>query len=273
MGRRALVIVYGVVAYVAFLGVFVYTIGFVANVGVPKGIDDGASGRAAVAVLVNAGLLTLFAVQHSVMARPWFKRRWTRFVPASIERSTFVLAASLVLALLLWQWRPLPASVWSVEGTWARGPLWGLYGLGWLIVVGSTFLIDHFDLFGLRQVVARARERPLQPLRFRQPLLYGLVRHPIMVGFLIAFWAAPDMSAGRMLFALLGTGYILVAVRFEERDLVEHHGEAYERYSARVPRFVPRLARLQPRPGAGVDTRRPLGRQRGWGGVGKRMTS
>jgi protein-S-isoprenylcysteine O-methyltransferase Ste14 len=234
---------YGAVAYVAFLRVFLYTIGFIANTAVLKGIDDGVSGPVAVAVLVDACLLALFAAQHSIMARPWFKRWWTRFVPASIERSTFVLAATLVLALLLWQWRPLPAEVWSVERTWARGPLWGLYGFGWLMVVGSTFLIDHFDLFGLRQVVARVRERSLQPLGFRQPLLYRLVRHPTMVGFLIAFWAAPDMSVGRMLFAVLATAYIMVAVRFEERDLVAQHGEAYERYAEQVPRFVPRLVR------------------------------
>ncbi|HEX6206915.1 MAG TPA: isoprenylcysteine carboxylmethyltransferase family protein [Actinomycetota bacterium] len=240
MVRRAMVLAYGAIAYVAFLGVFISTIGFLANVS-PKGIDEGASGPAGGAVLVNVGLLALFAVQHSVMARSWFKRWWTRFVPASIERSTFVLSASLVLALLLWQWRPLPASVWSVGEPWARTVLWGLYGLGWLIVVGSTFLIDHFDLFGLRQVVARARERPLEPVGFRQPLLYGLVRHPIMVGFLIAFWSGPDMSVGRMLFALLGTGYILIGVRFEERDLVASHGAAYERYAEHVPRFVPRL--------------------------------
>jgi methanethiol S-methyltransferase len=255
MVRRAVVLGYGVVAYVAFLGVFAYTIGFVGNVGVPKGIDDGTPGPVAVAVLVNAGLLTLFAVQHSVMARPWFKRWWTRFVPVSIERSTFVLAASLVLALLLWQWRPLPAQVWSVEGTWARGTLWGLYGFGWVMVVGSTFLIDHFDLFGLRQVVARVRGQPLQPLGFRQPLLYRLVRHPIMVGFVIAFWAAPDMSVGRMLFAVLATGYIVAAVRLEERDLLTHHGEAYERYASQVPRFVPRLARVRP-PADGREARR-----------------
>jgi protein-S-isoprenylcysteine O-methyltransferase Ste14 len=234
---------YGAVAYVAFLGVLVYTVGFVANASVPKGIDDGTSGPVALAVLVNAGLLTLFAAQHSIMARPWFKRRWTRFVPVSIERSTFVLAASLLLALLMWQWRPLPVQVWSVEGSWARTALWGLYGLGWLMVVGSSVLIDHFDLFGLRQVVARVRGRSLQPLGFRQPLLYRLVRHPIMVGFVIAFWAAPDMSVGRMLFAVLATGYVIVAVRFEERDLLAHHGEAYERYAAQVPRFIPRLVR------------------------------
>jgi methanethiol S-methyltransferase len=246
MVRRAMILGYGTVAYVAFLGVFVYTIGFVADKAVPKGIDDGTSGPVALAVLVDGGLLALFAAQHSIMARPLFKRWWTRFAPASIERSTFVLAASLVLALLMWQWRPLPAEVWSVEGAWARAALSGLYGFGWLMVVGSTFLIDHFDLFGLRQVVARVRGRSLQPLGFRQPLLYKLVRHPIMVGFVIAFWAAPDMSVGRLLFAVLATAYILFAVRFEERDLVAQHGGAYERYAEQVPRFVPRLARSGP---------------------------
>jgi protein-S-isoprenylcysteine O-methyltransferase Ste14 len=220
-----MIVGYGAVAYVAFLGVFVYTIGFVANAGVPKVIDDGTSGPVTLAVLVNAGLLTLFAAQHSIMARPWFKRWWTRFVPVSIERSTFVLAASLVLALLLWQWRPLPTQVWSVEGTWPRATLWGLYGFGWLMVVGSTFLIDHFDLFGLRQVVARARGRSHQPPGFRQPLLYRLVRHPIMVGFV------------------------------EERDLLAAHGEAYQRYVAQVPRFVPQPAQLRPRRDDGAARR------------------
>lgn len=234
---------YGLVAYLLFLVVFGYTIGFIANVGVPKGIDDGPEGAVWLAVVVDAALLGLFAVQHSVMARPWFKRWWTRFVPRSIERSTFVLAATLVLALLLWQWRPLPATVWSVDVGWASALLWMLYGLGWMLVLVSTFAIDHFDLFGLRQVTAHARSRHYEGPGFRQPLLYRLVRHPIMVGFLITFWAAPEMSAGRLLFALLGTGYILVAVRFEEHDLRAHFGEPYQVYTRQVPRFVPRLAR------------------------------
>jgi methanethiol S-methyltransferase len=240
---RAAVVGYGVVAYALFLAVFTYTIGFLANVGVPKGIDDGPVGNTAVAVAVNSALLGLFAVQHSVMARPWFKRWWTRLVPPSIERSTFVLTASLVLVLLLWQWRPLPTTVWSVENAWAGALLWTLYGFGWLMVVGSTFAIDHFDLFGLRQVMARARSRRYEGVGFRQPLLYRVIRHPIMVGFLIAFWATPQMSVGRLVFAALGTGYIVVAVRFEEHDLRAHYGERYESYSERVPRFVPRLAR------------------------------
>jgi protein-S-isoprenylcysteine O-methyltransferase Ste14 len=233
---------YGLVVYLLFLVVFGYTIGFVANVGVPKGIDDGPDGPVWLAVVVDAALLGMFAVQHSVMARPWFKRWWTRFVPRSIERSTFVLAASLVLALLLWQWRPLPATVWSVDLGWAAMLLWMLYGFGWILVLVRTFAIDHFDLFGLRQVNAHARGRGYEGPGFRQPVLYRLVRHPIMVGFIIAFWAAPDMSAGRLLFALLGTGYILVAVRFEEHDLSAHFGAPYQLYTRKVPRFVPRLA-------------------------------
>lgn len=240
---RVLVLGYGAVAYLLFLGAFLYTIGFLANVLVPKGIDDGAPGPAALAAVVNSALLGLFAVQHSVMARPWFKRWWTRYVPASVERSTFVLAATLVLMLLLWQWQPMPATVWSVEVGWGVSLLWALYGLGWLIVLGSTFAIDHFDLFGLRQVVARARVRAYQAPGFRQPWPYRLIRHPIMVGFIIAFWATPHMSAGHLLFAALTTAYILVAVSFEEYDLRQLHGEDYERYAARVPRFVPGVIR------------------------------
>lgn len=241
--QRAAVVAYGAIAYLLFLTVFVYTIGFLANVGVPKGVDDGPVGNTAVAIVVNSALLGLFALQHSVMARPWFKRWWVRFVPPSIERSTFVLAASLVLALVVWQWRPLPATVWSVELTWASALLWTGYALGWVVVVGSTFAIDHFDLFGLRQVVARARSRRYEGVGFRQPWLYRIIRHPIMVGFLIVFWSTPQMSVGRLLFAALGTGYILVAVRFEEHDLRAHFGEEYEQYTERVPRFVPRPAR------------------------------
>lgn len=240
---RATVVVYGLLAYGLFLAVLAYTIGFLANAVVPKGIDDGAAGPAALALLVNSALLGLFAVQHSVMARPWFKRWWTRIIPPPIERSTFVLAASLVLALLLWQWRPLPDTVWSVEVGWAAALLWALYAFGWVVVVGSTFAIDHFDLFGLRQVVAEARDHRYDGPGFRQPLLYRLVRHPIMVGFLIVFWATPQMSVGRLLFALLGTGYIVVAVRFEEHDLQKTYGETYQRYAEHVPRFLPHVTR------------------------------
>lgn len=243
MSRRILSVGYGAIAYLAFLGVFVYTIGFLANFGVPKGVDDGTAGPVWVAVLIDAGLLGLFAVQHSVMARPWFKRWWTRFVPSVIERSTFVLVASAVIGLLLWLWRPLTEMVWSVSG-WPRAILWVLYASGWAVLVLSTFLIGHFDLFGLRQVLARARQTAYAEPGFRQPLFYRLVRHPIMVGFLIGFWATPDMSVGRLLFAVAATGYILIAVRFEEYDLRKHLGEQYERYTEQVPRFIPRPSAL-----------------------------
>jgi protein-S-isoprenylcysteine O-methyltransferase Ste14 len=244
MMRRTAIFGYGVIAYAAFLAAIAYTIGFLAGAGVPKGVDDGANGAAWPAVVVDAALLGLFAAQHSVMARPWFKRWWTRIVPPAVERSTYVLTASLAVGLLLWQWRPLPDPVWSVPAGWLRGALWVLYGAGWGILVLSTFLIGHFDLFGLRQVIARARQAPYTEPDFRQPMLYRLVRHPIMVGFLIAFWAAPDMSVGRLLFAAAASGYILVGVRFEEHDLRRQLGEPYERYIEQVPRFIPRPGAL-----------------------------
>ncbi|MFA9429193.1 methanethiol S-methyltransferase [Egicoccus sp. AB-alg2] len=254
--RRLLLVGYGALAYLLFLGVFAYTVGFLANAVVPRGIDEGPAGPLPVAIAVNAALLGLFAVQHTVMARPGFKRWWTRFVPPSIERSTFVLAASLSLVLVVRLWQPMPETVWPVESGWLRVGLWGLYGLGWVTVVGSTFMIDHFELFGLSQVVARARERAHVPPPFRLTMLYAFVRHPIMVGFLIAFWATPDMSQGRLLFAALGTGYILLGVRFEERDLRASLGDTYRRYEAEVPRFVPRFAR--PHEGAPVDDGVPV---------------
>ncbi|MEV4133181.1 methanethiol S-methyltransferase [Dactylosporangium sp. NPDC049742] len=243
MIRKISVVGYGAAAYLAFVAALLYAIGFLAGVGVPKGIDDGTAGPAWRALLVDATLLTLFAVQHSVMARPWFKRWWTRFVPAAIERSTFVLASTAVLVLLFWQWQPLPTTVWSVGPAWARGVLWAVYALGWAILVFSTFAVGHFDLFGLRQVLARARDRHYAEPGLREPLVYRLVRHPLMVGFLIAFWAAPDLSVGRLVFALASTGYIMVGVRLEERDLRVQLGEPYEDYLRRVPRFVPRPVR------------------------------
>jgi protein-S-isoprenylcysteine O-methyltransferase Ste14 len=244
MIRRAAILAYGAAAYLLFLGVLGYTIGFLAGAGVPKGVDDGRAGPVWLALLVDGGLLALFAVQHSVMARPWFKRGWTRLVPPAAERSTFVLVASLVVALLLWQWRPIPDPVWSVTTGWAEAALWGLYATGWVILVLSTFLTGHFDLFGLRQALARARDRSYRQPEFRQTLLYALVRHPLMAGFLIAFWAVPQMSAGRLLFAGLASGYILVAVRWEERDLRRQLGAPYRDYAAAVPRFIPRWSAL-----------------------------
>jgi methanethiol S-methyltransferase len=247
MARRSAVLGYGLVAYLAFLVAIGYTIGFLANVGVPKGIDDGSTGGAWAAVAINLALLSLFAVQHSVMARPSFKRWWTRFVPPAIERSTFVLVSSALVGLILWQWRPLPDTVWSVETGWLRAVLFALYAAGWAVLVISTFLIGHFDLFGLRQVFARARRTAYTESGFREPLIYRHVRHPMMLGFLIAFWATPDMSVGRLLFVGVASGYILVAVRFEEHDLRRELGEPYARYAERVPRFVPRPRALSGR--------------------------
>jgi methanethiol S-methyltransferase len=238
---KVAIVGYGVVAYAMSMAVLVYFLLVLAGVGVPKDIDDGPTGPVWLAVLVDVALLVLFAVQHSVMARPWFKRSWTRFVAPSIERSTYILLASAVLALLAWQWRPLPATVWSVGPTWARAALWGGFASGWAILVLSSFLLGHFEMFGLQQVIRRARNRAMPTTAFREPLIYRFIRHPLMTGFLIAFWSTPDMSAGRLLFAAGATSYIVVAVRFEERDLRRDLGDPYQRYIDRVPRFVPAL--------------------------------
>lgn len=238
---RLFVLLYGTACYAVFLITFLYAIPFVAGVAVPKHIDSGASASLPLALGINLVLLTLFAVQHSVMARPAFKRWWTRYVPPVIERSTFVLATSLVLALLFWQWRPLPLRLWYVEGDAARWALYGLSAVGWLLVLASTFLINHFDLFGLRQVWRHARGHgPAPDAPFVVRALYRIVRHPIMLGFLIAFWATPTMSLGHLLFALVTTAYIVVAVKFlEERDLVAQYGEAYRAYQRKVPMLLP----------------------------------
>lgn len=239
---RLFALLYGAVCYAVFLATFLYAVAFVAGIGgVPKHIDNGTPTSLPLALGINLLLLTLFAMQHSVMARPAFKRWWTRFVPQVIERSTFVLASSLALALLFWQWRPLPLRVWDVEGDAARWALYGLLAVGWLLVLTSTFLINHFDLFGLRQVWRHARGHgPAPDAPFVVRALYRIVRHPIMLGFLIAFWATPTMTLGHLLFALMTTGYILVAVKFlEERDLVAQYGETYRAYQRQVPMLLP----------------------------------
>ncbi len=244
MIQRVAVLAYGAAAYLAFLLTLIYAIGFLAGAAVPKGVNDGSVLPVWQALLVDLALLAVFAVQHSVMARPWFKRHWTRVVSPAIERSTYVAAATGALALLLWQWRPIPGQVWTVHQSWARTSLWALYLTGWGILVLSTFMIGHFDLFGLRQVLARARERRYSEPGFGLPLFYRLVRHPIMTGFLVAFWAAPDMSTGRLLFVAGATGYIMVGVRLEEHDLAAQLGDPYQRYLEEVPRFVPRPSAL-----------------------------
>lgn len=230
---------YGFLSYSAFFVTFLYAIGFVGNWLVPKSIDSGAPGPLVPSLLINGALLCVFVVQHTVMARPAFKRWWTRIIPAAAERSTFVLLASASLALIFWQWRPAPGVVWSVEHP---AMVWGLSALslgGYLIVLGSSFLINHFDLFGLRQVWLRLREREYQPVGFRLMGIYKLVRHPLMLGFLIAFWATPHMTVGHLFFAIMTTGYILFGIHMEERDLVAEHGERYLEYRRNVRGLIP----------------------------------
>lgn len=241
--NRYLAVTYGVICYLVFLAVFLYSIGFVGDLVVPRSVDRGITASLTEAVVVNVLLLGLFAVQHSVMARPAFKRWWTRYIPTPIERSTYVLLASLVLALMFWQWRTMPTVVWDVSWQPGRVLLWVLFGLGWATVLLSTFLISHFDLFGLRQVYLTWRGKPYTNLRFRTSMLYRAVRHPLMLGFLIAFWAIPTMTAGHLLFAGATTAYILIAIQLEERDLTANLGQQYRDYRARVPMLIPGMRR------------------------------
>ena len=235
---RFLALAYGAVSYLIFLGTFLYAIGFVGNRFVPKSIDSGAASALVPALVVNTGLLLLFAVQHSVMARPWFKRWWTRYVPSSIERSTFVLFSSLALILLYWQWRPMPGAVWTLDRT-AAVVMEILFWAGWGIVLVSTFMISHFHLFGLTQVHHQFLGKKVADPEFKVAGFYRMVRHPIMVGFLIAFWSTPRMTYGHLLFAAATTGYILVALQFEEHDLMEMFGEKYRRYRREVRMLIP----------------------------------
>jgi len=250
---------YGLVAYALFLGTFLYLIGFVGNLGVPTSIDSGTPAPLAQAVLVDVLLLVVFAAQHSVMARPAFKRWWTRLVPTAVERSTYVLLSSLALVLLYGQWRPIPLSVWSFESGPAAVLLEALFWLGWGLVLVSTFLLSHFELFGLRQVLAHAMRRALPESTFKTPLLYGYVRHPIYLGWLIAFWATPAMSAGHLLFALGNTVYILLAIGLEERDLVAHFGDTYRHYQQRVGMLLPRPRRPHLRGASALSQPQPGG--------------
>ena len=225
-------------AYLGFVAVLGYGIGFFAQVGVPKGIDDGPRDPALTAILIDAGLLALFAVQHSVMARPWFKRAWTRLVSPALERATYVLCTDLLLAVVFWGWRPVHGSIWHVTGVGA-GVLGAGAAVGWLIVIGSTFMISHADLMGLRQAWLAVRGIPYTPPAFAERGLYRWIRHPLMAGFIVAFWSSPTMSWGHLLFATGATGYILVGIALEEHDLQQQLGPAYTRYRARVPALLP----------------------------------
>lgn len=257
--HRFTVFVFSVLCYAVFLLVFLYLLAFLANLQatpladalpairtlVPLSIDLGRDmGSPATAVIVNVGLIALFGVQHSVMARPGFKRIWTRVVPKESERSLYVLIASVVLAALMWQWRPLPSPVlWHADTTWGAAFAWSIMVLGVLVLLWATFLIDHFELFGLRQGWSKLRGAELRGPAFVTPYLYKIVRHPLYVGWLLIFWGTPTMTAGRLLFALGMSGYILLAIRFEERDLVQHIGEPYQKYREQVPALVPQPGR------------------------------
>jgi methanethiol S-methyltransferase len=244
-----IILAYAVAVYLFFLAVLGYAAGFFANLGVPRGIDQGTRAAVPVAAAIDLLLLLLFAVQHTVMARPWFKRRWTRIVPEPAERTTFVLAASLVLALLFWLWQPVGGTVWSLSGP-AAGALWAVYAVGWALAVRSTFGVSHPDLFGVRQAWLHARRVRYSPPPFTERGLYGRIRHPLMAGFVIIFWAAPVMTAGHLLFAAAATGYFLAGIAFEEHDLIQSLGGTYTAYRGRVPALIPRPSLRRPQPGS-----------------------
>ena len=236
---RFIAFLYGLASYVVFFVTFLYAIGFVSGLVVPKTIDSGTMAPLAEALIVNLLLMSVFAIQHSVMARKQFKQWWTQYVPVSVERSTYVLFSSLALILLFWQWRPIPAVVWQVDNPQIAMAVTGLSFVGWLIVLTSTFLINHFELFGLHQVANNLADRPMPAPRFKTPLFYKFVRHPIYLGFIIAFWAAPTMTVGHLLFAAVTTAYIVVGILLEEHDLIEVFGDEYRQYRRRVAMLVP----------------------------------
>jgi protein-S-isoprenylcysteine O-methyltransferase Ste14 len=237
--KRTAVLLYGVACYAIFFATFLYAIGFIGNVVVPKTIDSGRSGSLTMALVIDAGLLALFALQHSIMARQWFKAKWTAIIPQAAERSTYVLASSVALMLMFALWEPIGGTIWQVESGTGQAIIYAMFAAGWAIVLLSTFLINHFDLFGLRQVWLFFRGRQYTNLPFKTPVLYRYMRHPLYFGWLLVFWSAPVMTAAHLFFAVMTTAYILIAIQFEERDLVALHGEKYRRYRESVPMIVP----------------------------------
>jgi methanethiol S-methyltransferase len=248
MLKRSLYFAYSVTSYLIFLATFLYAIAFVGGFLVPRRLDGPLEGSLLNALAIDCTLLTVFAVQHSVMARRWFKERWTRIVPWAIERSTYVLCASLALLLLFWQWRPLGMPIWTIENEAVRLVLWALFAAGWGTVLIVTFLINHFDLFGLRQAWLPLLGRPYTPVTFRTPLPYRFVRHPLYFGFLLAFWMTPTMTLAHLVFAVATTAYIVLAIQFEEKDLMAEHGATYAEYRRKVPMLLPALRAMRRSP-------------------------
>ena len=241
MFARLLILFYAIVSYAVFLVSFLYALGFVGNYLVPTSIDVGGRTNLSEAIVVDVLLLGIFAIQHSIMARPAFKQWWAKILPVACQRSTYVLLSSLIMLLLFWQWRPIPTIVWHVNGV-AAWLLIGVYWTGWLIMLASTFMLDHLDLSGLRQAFSTQRGAGVPGQSFKTPLFYKIVRHPIMLGFLLAFWATPEMTVGHLMFAIMTTVYILIGVQFEERDLIALFGTTYEQYRRRVPMLLPRIS-------------------------------
>jgi protein-S-isoprenylcysteine O-methyltransferase Ste14 len=256
---RISTLLYGIFCYLVFFATFLYAIAFLGDFGVSRTIDSGVEGSVGGALAINAGLLALFALQHSIMARSWFKRAWTRVVPPAAERSTYVLFSSVALILLFWQWRPIGGLVWQVDNELGRMAIIWFYAAGWMLLLLATFMINHFDLFGLRQVYLQFRGQEYSGLSFRTPGLYRVVRHPIYLSWLCIFWATPRMTVAHLVFALATTGYILIAIQLEERDLIRWYGDAYRRYKQRVPSILPvRFGRDNsithiPAPGSGAE--------------------
>jgi len=251
--KRVVTFAYGTTCYLISLATFAYAIGFIGNFAVPTTLDGPARGSLWTALAVNLGLLMAFALQHSVMARPAFKSWWTRIVPKAAERSTYVLFTCIALFALFAFWQPMGGVIWNVSSVLGQIFLYGLFGLGWVIVLVATFLINHFDLFGLRQVWLELRGKEYTPLKFSTPWLYKHVRHPLYVGWFLVFWATPTMTAAHLIFAIVTTAYILVAIQFEERDLIAQHGAAYQNYRKRVPMLIPRMFRTSERHLQGND--------------------